>query len=91
MTAGDRVMSPKNFLFRFCDAHCSPGLACIQLQDSIVAAATLLNAPKQFRTTVPRAGINETGNWRQNRVRFGGVVRLQSVVRQGMPSSCSLC
>ena len=86
MTVGDRAMSPKIFYFGFCDVHRLSVLACIELRDSIVAAATLSIAPKQFQPRVPSPIINETANWNQTRVRFGGVVRLYSVVRQGMPT-----
>ena len=65
MTAGDRVMSPKILCFGFCDAHRSLIPACIQLRDSIAAAATLSNAPKQFHPRVPSASINETADWNQ--------------------------
>ena len=49
MTAGDRVMSPKIICSGFCDVQRSPDLACIELRDSVVAAATLPNAPQQFQ------------------------------------------
>ena len=91
MTAGDRVtMSPKTLCSGSCDAHRLPILACVKLRDRIADAATLPNAPKQFQPMIRSASINETADWNRTRVWFGVVVRLHSVVRQGMPSPCSL-
>ena len=91
MTEGDRVVSHKIFWFGSFNTHRSPVRACIRLRDTIVAAATLSNALKQFQPRVPGTSTDETANWSQHRLRFGGVVRLHSVVRQGIPSSCFLC
>ena len=91
MTEGDRLMSPKIICFGSFNTQISQILAGIQLRDSIVAHAKLLNAPKHFQPRVPGTSTDETANWSQHRLRFGVVVRLHSVVRQGIPSSCFLC
>ena len=48
MTTGDRVMSPKILRIGFCDAHRWPVLVFIHSWGSILAAATLSNAPNGF-------------------------------------------
>ena len=91
MTTGDRVMSPKKIALVPYIPTIHRFYAGIELRDTILAAATLSNAPKHFKPRVPGASINDTADWRQNCLRFGAVERLHSVVRQGMPSPCSLC